>query len=331
MRKLRTFGVMIGLALAAMMATGSAQSAPFVGKITMVTGYGLPIPVGVPWQGFGAANPVANGTNPPSISFTANNFDIQTSGVAYPPQPTSYPFITSSTFLTAALPAGTLAANAGPGTIEFCGGNTTHLCGVNANPPPQHGERSGWVRVTAGPNQFGGVLPLLNLGPDGAGFRNRAHIQSGTGKLVGTFAFNMAPFGNNTTFNDVGTEIFSHTTLGFTVPLTAHLQGMPWTTGQVKASDAFGVVSSVQTATGYDNRTASGNNGAIQLVAAGLYHVGGLTADDGTVMTTMKLNFVPEPSSENLLTAGLIALPLLYIAGGVVGLPLLRRRQGAEN
>jgi len=330
MKKLRISCFVAFMAMSAMIVSGAAQATPFMGKITMITGYGLPIPVVGGWVEYGVANVIPNGANPPSISFTSTNFQIVAAGVHFPNQPTSYPFITSSTFLSAALDGGTLSAGGGPGAISFCGGNTTHLCGPV--PGPQSGERSGWIRVpTPGPNQFGGVIPMLNQGPNAAGFRNRVHIQSGPGQIIGTFPVPMNMLGNNTSVNVQRTSIYTHTTLGFTVPLSIHLQAMPWTSGQIVASDAFGIVNSVQTVTGYDNRTASGNNGAIQLVTAGLYHTGGLTADDGTYTTSMRMTFVPEPSASNLLRAGLVALPLLYVAGGMVGLPLLKRRSRREN
>lgn len=317
------------LALGGLLTASSVQAVPFMGKIDMITGYGLPIPIAGGWVEYGVANVIPNALYPsnPDISFPSTNFQINEAGVHFPAQPTSYPFITSSTFLDSALDAGTFSGGAGPGAISFCGGNTTHLCGVNPGPTNQSGERSGWIRVpTPGPNQFGGVIPLLNQGPNASGFRNRVHIQSGPGQIIGTFPVPMNMFGNNTSVNIQRTSIFSHTTLGFTVPLSIHLQGMPWTTGQVVASDNFGIVASVQTATGYDTRTASGNDGSIQLVSASLYHTGGLTADDGTVMAQLRLTFVPEPSATNMLRAGLIALPLLYMAGGVLSVPLLRRK-----
>jgi hypothetical protein len=106
---------------------------------------------------------------------------------------------------------------------------------------------------------------------------------------------------------------------------------MPWTTGKVIASDAFGILSSVQTATGYDTRTSAGNNGSIQLVAAALYHTGGLTADDGTTMAKLRMTFVPEPAATTLLGAGMLGLPLLYLAGGALGIPLMNRRSRRQK
>ena len=333
--KLKIAGIFLTMALGLALSATTVQATPFMGKIDMITGYGLPIPVPGGWVEYGVANVGTSAV--PSISLPSTNFQINASGVMYPVWPTSYPFVTSSTFLDSALESGTFSAGAGPGAIQFCGGNTTHLCGVNPGPINQSGTRSGTIQVNpAGPNQFGGSVRLLNQGPPNpsggnAGFRSRVHIYSPPGHVVGTFPVPLQMVGAPTTVNTLRTSIFSHTTQGWTVPLSIHLQGMPWTTGRVQASDAFGIVSSLQTVTGYDTRTAAGNNGSIQLVTAGLFHTGGLTADDGTFTLKLRMSFVPEPAAATQLGAGFVGLAVLYAAGGAIGFPLLRRRSQRKD
>jgi hypothetical protein len=100
----------------------------------------------------------------------------------------------------------------------------------------------------------------------------------------------------------------------------------PYTTGMVTNWDPNGI-SSFQTETGYDNRTAAGLNGIISLVQPRMFHVytvppvsTGLPIIltwSSARLRRMDFSFVPEPMGVAMLAAGFVTL---------AGLHRLRRR-----
>ena len=113
---------------------------------------------------------------------------------------------------------------------------------------------------------------------------------------------------------EMATGLFTHETLGFSVPAPGTLVGFPWTDGQLKGSEytASLVNPSLVTATGNDTRTTMFENGNLQLVSGWVFQLGGIAPDISVGQIIMNIEFVPEAGSAALLIAGLGALPIAY-------------------
>jgi hypothetical protein len=93
---------------------------------------------------------------------------------------------------------------------------------------------------------------------------------------------------------------------------------LPWTTGAAHASALGGPFFSRFGRTGYDNRTAIGGEGKIQLVSPMLTHwrtPAALVDYHTSSIGKLTLTFAPEPTSAMLLVAGVSVLGLVYRAG----------------
>jgi hypothetical protein len=92
----------------------------------------------------------------------------------------------------------------------------------------------------------------------------------------------------------------------------------PWTTGMVRVYHAGSVYSGPSTATGYDNRTASGLNGVLSLVRPRLVNKY-VTLPAGSIQSfrssasigNMKIEFLPEPRAVLSLVGGMALLTSL--------------------
>ena len=97
----------------------------------------------------------------------------------------------------------------------------------------------------------------------------------------------------------------------------------PSTTGMAQAWQPNGNTNTVQTTTGYDNRTAAGLNGVVSVVAPSLSHAYTTiraTIPDNPIqmtwssarMTKNTFTFMPEPTGVAMLAAGFVTLAGLY-------------------
>ncbi len=96
----------------------------------------------------------------------------------------------------------------------------------------------------------------------------------------------------------------------------------PYTTGMVQAWEPNGYTNTLQTATGYDNRTSAGLNGNISLVHPRLVHVYTVFPPSSgkpiqltwssARMRKIDFRFLPEPAGAAMLVSGLVALACGY-------------------
>jgi hypothetical protein len=98
---------------------------------------------------------------------------------------------------------------------------------------------------------------------------------------------------------------------------------LPSTTGRAQAWQPNGNTNTVQTTTGYDNRTAAGLNGVVSTVRPRLTHAYTTiraTIPDNPIqmtwssarMTKNTFTFMPEPTGVAMLAAGFVTLAGLY-------------------
>ena len=292
--------------LAAPVSAGKTFSA----SIAMNTGFGLPIPILQPIPGGTACPPADNcktqivntlATSDEPLVIPKRAFRLTTGPNVFPlPQPTSYPFLTTTTSATFSNTRGTVSKGGGPGSLTWCPGLGVGPCTGN------QGTRPGRFRVDQVGEQFGGVMRLAGV------FNDVLNISSPPGKLHGPLPIPLSNLGGplGTTVTGVGT--LTHTVQGFTTMFYATVTFLPWTTARFRVDDAnvgAGPEAPI-TVTGYDMRNATGA-GSIQLVSGWLAHISGLFGDDTTGQATMTLN-LPEPRSTLMLASGLSLLFGLY-------------------
>jgi len=161
------------------------------------------------------------------------------------------------------------------------------------------------AKVTAGKNQFGGVMRLLGqLTSKVCYFRQQ-------GCSLGKNNWRYDAIGESTVA--LYTAVYYHTGLMQSSVIMVLGDRFPWTTGEVSLTAVQrGPHRTVERRTGYDNRTALGK-GTIQLVTPLLtrwlqpsvnFETGGIAI--------MRLKFIPEPRKAMLLAAGLSVLAVLY-------------------
>lgn len=266
-------------------------------------GFGLPVPVEGTPTGTGS---LAVGTVTPNPSFMLpyNAVSGSFSGKFVLNQPTSYPFYTSYTSVMVGIESGTFSQGGGPGSAAWCPGyfNAT---GCPNTTTANAGTEPGLIRVTG--SGFGGTARLL-----GTVFA-RLVIRFGPGFLTGTLVMPGGAIGAATGVTAMGYGTLYHTVQRFTTMSSITTTGMPWTTGAIVATQSAGIVTTVQTTSGYDNRNAAGTTGTIRLVTATLRHFNATGANDEiTQKHALTLQFLPEPDSTLSLVAGLISLSGLY-------------------
>jgi hypothetical protein len=96
----------------------------------------------------------------------------------------------------------------------------------------------------------------------------------------------------------------------------------PYTTGMARAWEPLGNTNTIQTATGYDNRTAAGLNGTISMVHPRLVHAYLVSPPTSGVPIKMvwssarlrkiDFRFLPEPTTVAMLAMGFATLTGLY-------------------
>jgi hypothetical protein len=179
----------------------------------------------------------------------------------------------------------------------------------NINGKPRRGN----VTVTPTTDQFGGTMGLLGID------RFTLHITGvGLGLVTGTFPIGVQQAGLANRLTKFSRGYFTHTTLGFPTNISATVTGWKWTTGAVTVSDPLGFYNPLIVRSGtHDTNTMApgGTTGTIQLVAPSFWQFsspGGLFDDPEGGIFEFTIQFVPEPGSMIMLSAGLVALAGLY-------------------
>jgi hypothetical protein len=104
-----------------------------------------------------------------------------------------------------------------------------------------------------------------------------------------------------------------------TVPVLVFGANFPWTTGTVRVFNSVGAFTTTRTRTGFDNRTANGTHGTLQLVTPNVLLITSALRTIGFASTAeLTLEFLPEPAATTLLGSGVLLL---------LGLNSLRRRK----
>jgi hypothetical protein len=179
----------------------------------------------------------------------------------------------------------------------------------NINGKPRRGN----VTVTPGGDQFGGTMGLLGIDRF-----TLAITGVGLGLVTGTFPIGVQQVGIANRFTQFSKGYFTHTTLSFPTYISATVTGWKWTTGAVTVSDPLGFYNTLVVRSGTHNTNVhpvNGTTGTIQLVAPSFWQFsspGGLFDDPEGGIFEFTIQFVPEPSSMIMLSAGLVALAGLY-------------------
>jgi hypothetical protein len=165
------------------------------------------------------------------------------------------------------------------------------------------------VQITPGARQFGGTMRLLGkLGAE------RRFVNPGQGGVwQGTHTWNLLPvIGRGTSITKTAMTRLYNPTLNWPQDATLAATGFPWTTGSVGVR-ATGFFSTSLYRAGYDNRTASGSYGSVQLVSPALvaWQGPGTFEEWRGVIAILKIQFLPEPQGWVVLGVGVCALALL--------------------
>ncbi len=233
------------------------------------------------------------------------------------------------------------------------GGCTGVLTGTNPDCPgsTQFGgdftaSRGGSIMVTPGSNRFGGTMRFFS----GPNYRDYQLItidgpytsvtfppvptsqQVGTGVPMTIGSVSAPPDVKGLRYrltepSHIDKLIIGTTTMGGPKYYQKTAQYIytiaPYTTGMAQAWQPNGNTNTVQTTTGYDNRTAAGLNGVISIVAPSLSHAYTTiraTIPDNPIQMTWSsarmvkntFTFMPEPTGVAMLAAGFVTLAGLY-------------------
>jgi hypothetical protein len=176
------------------------------------------------------------------------------------------------------------------------------------------------AKVTAGNNQFGGVMRLLGKMTTRVCFFTKGACSIGGAdwkyEVIGAAAYKSVGGAVTAPYTTTYTAIYFHT--GVQQPYTLNMIGdrFPWTTGMVTLTAiASGPHPTLEVRTGYDNRTAGGA-GTIQMVTPVLTHWLGATTIDTGGVGIVRFTFTPEPGVLAMLVAGLSLCGVLYRARG---------------
>ena len=182
------------------------------------------------------------------------------------------------------------------------------------------------VTVSAGPNQFGGVMQLLGaLGTVQAGSSTYITSSGGTSFVIfsgvfptwgarlagGSYAVMTVVYGTYTGMVNFHAPMSTLSSFTITSATGATVTGFPWTTGTVSVSAAgdIGMFPEFLVRRGYDNRSPMGSLGIVQLVSPHLTH---WAVTHTAEIAILRLEFVPEPTSWLLLVTGAGLLAVLY-------------------
>jgi hypothetical protein len=236
---------------------------------------------------------------------------LMTSGIAYATAPSG--IVQSTDQFTVTNAPGYFFAGGGLGTETFMA--STFAAGPlmssanNINGKPRRGN----VTVTPTTDQFGGTMGLLGIDRF-----TLAITGVGLGLVTGTFPIGVQQAGLSNRNTGFSRGYFTHTTLNFPTNISATVTGWKWTTGAVTVSDPLGFYNTLIVRSGtHDTHTMGpqGTTGTIQLVAPSFWQFsspGGLFDDPEGGIFEFTIQFVPEPSSAIMLSAGLVALAGLY-------------------
>lgn len=236
---------------------------------------------------------------------------------------------------------GTMMANGGPGSLEWCPLAVGPAAGACAAPLSATGGTmslpvNGRISVTAGINQYGGAMGWLGDGLTGVINARNAAGAAATLFTARPFGVPWTVNGNGTTSlgiiargNNPGDDVFYTTSQHsqFTgtpqenpafvsiAPGTGAVTGHIWTTGMVTVSVSAGTQSppfQAVTMTGSDTRETTGPNkgsGNLTLVAGSLFQ--NYTNGSSNVRGTPLSITVPEPVTGLAVAAGAIVLLLV--------------------
>jgi hypothetical protein len=233
------------------------------------------------------------------------------------------PYIYSYSYADLKNAAGNFFAGGGPGTFAHTGTiggapatrTLTDPPTISGSPP-----NAAIASTTAGPNKYGGTMKLLGS------FTTHFAYSIAGGQSVGSDPWLIEWLGNGTVtalgavnvLTSMGTGTNKHNVLLETNTNYFSASALPWTTGAAHASALGGPFFSRFGRTGYDNRTAIGGEGKIQLVSPMLTHwrtPAALVDYHTSSIGKLTLTFAPEPTSAMLLVAGVSVLGLVYRAG----------------
>jgi hypothetical protein len=93
-----------------------------------------------------------------------------------------------------------------------------------------------------------------------------------------------------------------------TIPVT--ISGSSWTIGGVNSPGILLGVTTILSATGFDNRAADGT-GTLQIVTPGSITLGGVNSGTVPLLSALNVTFVPEPGTALLLGSGIAGLAVL--------------------
>jgi len=236
---------------------------------------------------------------------------LMATGIAYATAPSG--IVQSTDQFTIGNAPGHFRAGGGLGTETFMA--STFAAGPlmssanNINGKPRRGN----VKVTPGAGQFGGTMRLLGIDRF-----TLAITGVGLGLVTGTFPIGVQQVGLANRFTAFSKGSFTHTTLSFPTYISATVTGWKWTTGAVTVSDTLGFYNTLIVRSGTHNTVTmgpQGTTGTIQLVAPSFWQFsspGGLFDDPEGGIFEFTVQFVPEPSSAIMLSAGFVALAGLY-------------------
>jgi hypothetical protein len=224
-----------------------------------------------------------SGTGPAAFSLSARQFQLATSYWATHYVGTGW--ATLSTQFNASNDSGNFGPLAGPGTAV----STPFLF------------RRGFKAEFFGgrPNQFGGVMRLLNA---------RLEIRDAyLGYQRHSTRLPLSPVGGSfgQTATSMGTYLYR--------PVTFTVRGFPWTTGTVSVGLSRVFPATTHTAKGADLRTPNGTHGSIHLVTPFLVSSNffGDPRPFGFGIAHAQIEFLPEPTANYLLLAGFAMLCLI--------------------
>jgi hypothetical protein len=305
MSKLLRFGA--SAALATMSWLLIASSAQAVNFVVFNRAFGAGSPFGVPKNGPAQWQGTAMFTGMGPASFMVNAFDAHFMTNIVNPTPPTAAGVTMSTqqvTVTGPLAAGLFKPGGGPGNFVF-----------NPPPDPTWGARIGTAHVIVGPNQFGGSVAHSFK------FLSKLGLNFGFAIFTGTFPLSEVQGVKTAPGMTMATQNFTGTFQNTAPPSTAtqiflRANFFPWTTGVAIGKDNGGRFPTTVTLTGYDNRTANGMTGTVQMVSPFLFssfNAGFFGANHLSGVNTLKYKFLPEPGSTMILAGGITGLMLLAL------------------
>jgi hypothetical protein len=300
---------MVGLAALILLIAAAAEAAGNVNFMALNRAFGAGSPSGTPRNGPATWTGIAKvAASAAPASFMVNAFDANwTTNFMNPTPPTQAGVLASSQVITVTGPLapGVFKAGGGPGNFVF-----------NPPPDPNFGTRIGTAQVIQGAHKFGGSVAHTFR------YLSKLKLNFGFAVFQGTFPLSEIQGVKTPPAATKATQSFTGTfanTMNPASKTTIYLRAnfFPWTTGVAIGKDHGGNFNTTVTLTGYDNRTAMGNSGNVQLVAPFLFssfNAGAFGINHLSGVNTLKYQFLPEPGTTALFGAGVFAVLLLGLA-----------------